>query len=199
MTIDAETNKGKGLQDWITPPYLFDKLNAHFNFTIDICASEGNAKCKRYYTAHQDALAMPWKDEIIWCNPPYANTLPWVRKGLESARHQGSTCVMLLHAKTETTWFQDYAWQGEVYLLKSRVQFLHPETGKMMNNNRFGSMLLVFDPENVGRFKGEKQMPIRRWSWQVDPFQRVALPTAESLGDPKGIITPLVKKQSVYV
>lgn len=28
--------------DWATPQDLFDKLNNHFNFTLDVCASDDN-------------------------------------------------------------------------------------------------------------------------------------------------------------
>ena len=33
--------------DWETPQDLFDKLNAEFNFTLDPCASNDNAKCQK--------------------------------------------------------------------------------------------------------------------------------------------------------
>lgn len=36
--------------DWETPQWLFDKLNSEFHFNIDICASDENAKCDKYFT-----------------------------------------------------------------------------------------------------------------------------------------------------
>ena len=33
---------------WETPQWLFDELNAEFNFDIDLCATEENSKCGIY-------------------------------------------------------------------------------------------------------------------------------------------------------
>ena len=72
--------------DWATPQDFFDKLNAEFRFTLDVCASEGNAKCERYFTAQDDGLSKPW-DGICWMNPPYGRGIgDWMRKAYESAR-----------------------------------------------------------------------------------------------------------------
>lgn len=46
--------------DWATPQALFDKLDAVFHFTLDVCASKDNAKCKKYYTKEQDGLKQDW-------------------------------------------------------------------------------------------------------------------------------------------
>lgn len=44
--------------DWATPQALFDKLNAEFHFTVDVCASAWNAKMPRYWSVEQDALSL---------------------------------------------------------------------------------------------------------------------------------------------
>lgn len=36
--------------DWTTPQAFFDDLDAEFHFTLDPCASAGNAKCGKFYT-----------------------------------------------------------------------------------------------------------------------------------------------------
>lgn len=46
--------------NWATPQDLFDQLDQTFHFTLDVCASESNAKCKRYFTAEQDGLKQDW-------------------------------------------------------------------------------------------------------------------------------------------
>jgi phage N-6-adenine-methyltransferase len=67
---------------WSTPQDFFDELNAEFNFTLDVCATAENAKCRWYYGTGTDAL---WPDglQVEWCevaeggaawmNPPYGN------------------------------------------------------------------------------------------------------------------------------
>ena len=42
-----------------TPEYLFKRLSAVFNFTLDACALPENAKCKDYYTPNDDGLSNP--------------------------------------------------------------------------------------------------------------------------------------------
>ena len=44
-----------------TPEYLFKRLSAVFNFTLDACALPENAKCKDYYTPNDDGLSNPWR------------------------------------------------------------------------------------------------------------------------------------------
>ena len=43
-----------------TPGYLFKRLSAVFNFTLDVCALPENAKCKSFYTPDDDGLSLPW-------------------------------------------------------------------------------------------------------------------------------------------
>ena len=68
-------------EDWSTPQWLFDQLNAEFNFTIDVCASECNAKVQRFFTKEQDGLKQDWSGETVWCNPPYGRQIKrWIYK-----------------------------------------------------------------------------------------------------------------------
>jgi len=46
--------------DWATPPNFFDKLDAEFHFTLDVCASPNNNKCKRFLTKEQNGLIQDW-------------------------------------------------------------------------------------------------------------------------------------------
>jgi hypothetical protein len=55
---------------WATPQWLFDSLNSHYQFTLEVCAIPEKAKCKNYFSPEQDGLGQPWKG-ICWMNPPY--------------------------------------------------------------------------------------------------------------------------------
>ena len=48
-----------------TPEYLFKRLSAVFNFTLDVCALPENAKCKDYYTPDDDGLSNPWRGGMV--------------------------------------------------------------------------------------------------------------------------------------
>lgn len=94
---------------WETPQWLFDKLNAQYHFTVDVCATPENAKCDQFYTIEQDGLSQEWSGNV-WCNPPYGRQIArWVKKAYECA---ADIVVMLLPARTDTAWFHDYCLQG---------------------------------------------------------------------------------------
>ena len=96
---------------WATPQDFFDRLNAEFDFDIDVCASPNNAKCERYFTKEQDGLSRSWGGITCWCNPPYGREVgKWVQKAYLSSKNEGSTVVMLLPARTDTKWFHEYIY-----------------------------------------------------------------------------------------
>ena len=123
---------------WETPQWLFDKLNAEYNFTLDACAVPDNAKCPVYFTPDQDGLSQDWTGRV-WCNPPYGREIgKWVRKAFECS---ADVVVMLLPARTDTRWFHDYVNRGgHVEFLKGRLHF-----GGSKNAAPFPSMIVVFD------------------------------------------------------
>ncbi len=50
---------------WATPQWLFDELNAEFNFTLDPSATPENAKCERFYTLADNGLIQNWGGECV--------------------------------------------------------------------------------------------------------------------------------------
>ena len=123
---------------WSTPQAFFDKLDAKYGFTLDVCATMENAKCARYFTEQTDGLNQVW-DGVVWMNPPYGRRIvKWMKKAYESAQ-AGSTVVCLVPARTDTHWWHDYAAKGEVEFIKGRLKF-----GGAEYNAPFPSALVVF-------------------------------------------------------
>ena len=123
---------------WATPQDFFDKLNAEFNFDLDVCANDENAKCIRYFTEKEDGLKQEWKG-ACWMNPPYGRVIGnWVKKAYESSL-EGSTVVCLLPSRTDTKWWHDYCMKGEVRLIKGRLKF-----GDSTNSAPFPSAVVIF-------------------------------------------------------
>ena len=60
--------------EWATPAYLFEKLDAEFHFGLDVCATAANAKCKRYFDKEQDGLSQDWKS-VCFMNHPGEKSL----------------------------------------------------------------------------------------------------------------------------
>lgn len=108
--------------NWSTPQDFFNMYNMRFNFTLDVCASADNAKCKNYFTAEQNGLVQDWPG-TCWMNPPYGKTIgAWMKKAYESSM-QGATVVCLVPARTDTSWWHDYAKKGDVTFVRGRLKF----------------------------------------------------------------------------
>ena len=127
-------------EEWGTPQELFNRLNKEFNFTLDVCASEENAKCPKYYTKEEDALKQEWGG-VIWMNPPYGRRIGnWVKKAKETARQGKATVVCLLPARTDTAWWHDYVMKAnEIRLIRGRLRF-----GDGKGSAPFPSAIVVF-------------------------------------------------------
>lgn len=127
--------------DWATPQFLFDDLNREFHFTLDPCASISNAKCPKFFTINDDGLTKSWAGENVFCNPPYGRTIGmWVKKAFIESRNPSTKVVMLLPARTDTTWFHNYIYHiAEVRFIKGRLKF-----GLSKNSAPFPSMIIVF-------------------------------------------------------
>lgn len=122
---------------WATPQWFFNELNAEFGFTLDPCADDSNHKCDKYFTKEQNGLAQNWVGETVFCNPPYGREIgKWVRKAATS----GTNVVMLLPARTDTKWFHEYIYgKSEIRFLKGRLKF-----GDSKNSAPFPSMVVIF-------------------------------------------------------
>lgn len=142
---------------WETPQDFFDKLNEEFHFTLDVCATPENAKCKKFYTPEMDGLSQPW-DGSVWCNPPYGrNVWRWVLAASVASGARGTTVVMLLPARTDTKWFHDYIYgKAEIRFVRGRLKF-----GGSNNSAPFPSMVVIFRPHEKYENREEPACSIR--------------------------------------
>lgn len=132
--------------EWATPQNLFDEYNSRFGFTLDVCASDWNAKCQKYYDKEKDGLAQDWGKEICWMNPPYGKAIgDWMSKAVEEWR-KGATVVCLVPARTDTRWFHNYAMLGEIVFLKGRLRFID-KAGEKTNPAPFPSAIVIYRGE----------------------------------------------------
>lgn len=140
-----------------TPQWLFDQLNAEFHFTIDVAAAAKNAKCKRFRDERHSGLSADWTGEAVWCNPPFSDIEPWVRKAWAS---RANVVVMIVPAnRTEQPWWQELiepkrddrgSWLVNDFprlttrFLPKRIHFPSPgdKTGK--GHPGFGCVLLIW-------------------------------------------------------
>jgi phage N-6-adenine-methyltransferase len=109
--------------EWATPQDLFDLLDDEFGFTLDVCATAANAKCRDYFD--RDALDRDWPG-VCWMNPPYSEIESWMAKAYASAE-AGATVVCLVPSRTDVGWTWEWARRGEVRFLSGRVRFTDDE------------------------------------------------------------------------
>ena len=133
-------------EEWATPQDFFDRLNEEFNFTLDPCSTDENAKCEKHFTKEQDGLKQDWTGEVVFCNPPYGkNIWKWCRKCYEHSLN-GGTAVMLVPARTDTGWFHDWVYgKAEIRFVRGRLHF---------NGSKwpapFPSMVAIYRSEKKG-------------------------------------------------
>ena len=92
----------------------------------------------------ENGLEQEWNSETVWCNPPYGREIgKWVHKCFIHAMY-GNTAVMLLPARTDTTWFHDWIYNKfEIRFMRGRLKF-----GNAKNAAPFPSMIVIFRKGN---------------------------------------------------
>ena len=153
------SNKTKETDLWATPWWVFRFAERYFlknKFTLDAAANKLNKKCDQFITQEQNSLNMNWSklSNKVWCNPPYSNPLPFVKKAIEQAQ-KGVEVVMLLNADNSTQWFKLCVENASefVFVINKRIPFLHCETQKESKSGGSKPQFFVY-------FKPEKDRPL---------------------------------------
>lgn len=149
------------VDDRALTPDDFSAFNRRFRFTVDAAATPENAKLRRFWTKAENGLLQPWAGERVYCNPPYSDIAPWVRKAW--SERIAELAVLLLPAnRTEQGWWQELIEPfrdrtGSVLtteFLPGRLRFLKPGQFYIKPNERppFGSVLCIWNWGNGPRF-----------------------------------------------
>jgi len=131
------------------------KLARVRKWTLDVAACKECHLAPRYYTREDNGLIQVWKG-FVWCNPPWSDILPWVKRAWFWWRERPrlvQTIGMLLPAtRTDLDWWQE---QVEPYrdqpgsplhtrFLGSRLKYGKPgdRYAKTQGQPEFGSVFL---------------------------------------------------------
>lgn len=155
--------------DYLTPHSFIQRVLKEENlpyFDCDVCSSLYNIPALIYGTKDgffilldghkktqvqkEDALKGNWYTNN-WCNPPFADCEKFVKKAV-SEQAKGKTTYMLIPARPETKYWQDYILQNgkanreniEVTFLKKGLKFVHPDTKEEMGVYKNPLALVVF-------------------------------------------------------
>ena len=131
--------------EWETPQPIFDFVDKIYHFNLDVCALPENAKCAAYYTPEDDGLKQTWEG-VCWMNPPYGRDIAkWMKKAYETAEYHQGTVVALVHARTDTKWWHDYAMKATyIIFIKGRLKFGNAEA-----SCPFPSCFVIFEKGRV--------------------------------------------------
>lgn len=128
--------------EWATPDDFFKELDAEFHFDLDPCCTHENAKCNHHYTIEDDGLTKNWGGCRVFCNPPYGRQIKdWVKKCYLESRAADTLVVMLIPARTDTSYFHEYIYHNarEIRFIRGRLHFNDSPAGAP-----FPSMVVVF-------------------------------------------------------
>lgn len=149
MTTSQTYQKSKTSTDsWATPAELKATLHKEFKFDdFDPCPLCDNPKV--------DGLGLDWANRTF-VNPPYSalkttkkHGLGWVEKAHNEAR-KGKLVVLLIPARTDTTWFHDIILKNgyEVRFVRGRLSF-----GDGGGSAPFPSIYVIMDGTSRGAIK----------------------------------------------
>ena len=133
---------------WFTPLAQFEEWNLLGRFTLDVAGHPDapvSRRIGRFLTEADNGLAQSWVGERVWCNCPYSDITPWVRKAAADImiNTAGPELVaLLLPAWTDRKWWHAHIepWRDEgwcsgsgnwefsvrVDFLPGRMKFGHP-------------------------------------------------------------------------
>ena len=147
--------KGRGNDEFETPDYIYQQLNAIFNFNFDVACNTTNCKCatqillERYFPngINFDGLKENWSTLRCFCNPPFSNKADWIKKAdYEVQNNNCPICVMILPLNCMDTkvWHKIIEGKYHYEILKGRIAFIDPETKQPKKGNNSGTVIVYF-------------------------------------------------------
>jgi len=149
------TNK----DNWGTNPAILANFSTRFSFFLDLAANPGNRVCEDFIGEEEDALTVAWEERVpgtsfqeseglpaYWLNCPFSLRKAFARKAAESPLR--FPLVMVQPACVNDRTFHDYivGRAAELWLPDGRLSYAHPDTGEIMGQTNFESMIAVYLP-----------------------------------------------------
>lgn len=116
--------------EWTTPRWLFDKLDAIFHFDLDAAATAQNALCTHFFDKESNGLLQSWgRYRSIFCNPPYSQIKLWAEY-IAAQSVSTSIIVALIPARTDTAWWNDFIVTADIIrFIRGRLRFGDAKSG----------------------------------------------------------------------
>lgn len=76
-------------------------------FDMDAAACDEAHCAPKWYSIREDGLKHPWNGRV-WCNPPFSDIGPWVRKAWREQKRCEVISMLLPATRTEQPWWQEH-------------------------------------------------------------------------------------------
>lgn len=143
MNTLFEINDQKRKDEWLTPPSIIKALGT---FDLDPCSPIVRPwpTALDHYTELDNGLAKNWFGRV-WCNPPYSDIAPWLKKCFTHGN-----AIALTFARTETANFFKYVWDAadSIFFFSGRIQFHHVNGRSSGRNAGAPSVLIAYGENN---------------------------------------------------
>lgn len=128
--------QGKLSDSYRTPPWLFKWLNEKFEFQFDVCASDENRLCDKYYTEENPYSGRNWSEFgfMGFCNPPFSHGQK--EAALANAyrnmiEHDVSTVFLIPSDISNGFWLSHIIGKAtKITAIVGRVKFYDPTTNE---------------------------------------------------------------------
>lgn len=131
--------------DWATPKWFYDELDAEFGFLFDPCPINHDL-------SEWDGLEVEWKQKNF-VNPPYSQKLKeaFIGKAIKESM-DGKLCVMLLPVSTSTVVFHRDILPNatDIRFVKGRLAFIGTNAkGQIVNSPNPTKETILFEGEEI--------------------------------------------------
>lgn len=146
---------------WLTPRYVLEQLGA---FDLDPCAAEENPAwvAPRCYTKRDDGLTAEWSGRVFM-NPPFSNTIPWIRKHAEHGRG-----ISLVPTSIESRIWRELVWSKApaVLMLHGRVRFCNPDGSNTGGRPLRPVALIAWSQDDAAVLAGSQLAGVLLTKWE---------------------------------
>lgn len=148
-----------------TPPYIFNWLNAHYDFDVDLAASDKHHFVDSYFSIENSAFDKDWHlyGNTGFCNPPYSKIDPWVYKAIDEAKAGFTTVMLIPDSNGEERFGPIFENATGIIHLIGRVSFIRPDNGEEYKQNNRGSCVIEFAPRFMREFPISKFHINTKW------------------------------------
>lgn len=121
----------QGTNEWYTPPWIVDLARETLG-GIDLDPASNDVAQKwigagHYYTQEMDGYRREWFGRV-WLNPPFDDTLRWVRRLTAAYEDRSvSAAILLVNSAPGYAWWERLWRERPVCMLRERVHFVRPD------------------------------------------------------------------------